>query len=71
MLFNMFLEQIMQYALQNHKLTIYLGGREISNLIFTDDIEFITGSNDELQELTNIIVKVSKEYEMEVSKEKK
>ena len=48
-LLNTCLEQIMQDTLQNDKSTISVGGREISNLRFFDDIDRITGSNDELQ----------------------
>ena len=33
-LFHIFMEQIMQDTLQNHKSTISVGGREISNLRF-------------------------------------
>ena len=67
-LFNIFLEQIMQDTLQNHKSTISIGSREISNLKFADDIDLIAGSNAELQELRNRLVEDSKEYRMEVSK---
>ena len=44
--------------------------RKFSNLRFADDIDLIAGRNAELQELTNILVEASKEYGMEVSKEK-
>ena len=60
----------MQDILQNQKSIISVGGREISNLRFDDDIDCIAVSNAELQELTNRIVEASKEYGMEVSKEK-
>ena len=50
----------MQDILQNHKSTIYFGGREISNLRFADDIDIIAGINSELQELTNRRVEASK-----------
>ena len=70
MLFNIFLEQIMQETLHNHKSTIYVGGRIINNLRFADDIDLIAGTNSELQELTNRLSEASKDYGMEVSKEK-
>ena len=38
----------MQNTLQNHKSTISVGGREIRNLRFSDDIDLIAGSNGEL-----------------------
>ena len=49
-LFNIFLEQIMQETLHNHKSTISVGGRIINNLRFADDIDLIAGTNSELQE---------------------
>ena len=57
----------MHDTLQNHKSTISVGGREISNLGFTDNIELIAGSNADLQELTNRLVEASKEHGMEMS----
>ena len=53
----------MQDTLHNHKSTISVGGREIRNLRFDDDIDLIAGSNAELHELTNRLVESSKEYE--------
>ena len=70
MLFNIFLEQIMQETLHNHKSTISVGGRIINNLRFADDIDLIAGTNSELQELTNRFSEASKDDGMEVSKEK-
>ena len=69
-LFNIFLEQIMQETLHNHKSTISVGGMIINNLRFADDIDLIAGTNSELQELTNRLSEASKDYGMEVSKEK-
>ena len=69
-LFNIFMEQIMQDTIQKQKSTISVGGRKISNLRFTDDINLIENSNTELQKLTNRNFEDSKEYEIELSKEK-
>ena len=69
-LFNIFLEQIMHETLHNHKSTIYVGGMIINNLRFADDIDLIAGTNSELQEITNRLSEASKDYGMEVSKEK-
>ena len=44
-LFNIFLEQIMLNTLHEHTSTISIGGRNISNLRFADDIDLIAGSN--------------------------
>ena len=43
-LFNIFLERIMADALDDHKSTVSIGGRTISNLRFTDDIDGLAGS---------------------------
>ena len=55
-------------ALRIKALVNYLLDREISNLSFADDIDLITGRNGELQELTNRLIKASKEYRMEVGR---
>ena len=52
-LFNLFLERIMQEALDNHTTSISVGGRPVCNLRFADDIDLMGGSNIELQELTD------------------
>ena len=36
-----------------HISTMSIGGRNLCNIRFTDDIDLIVGSNDELQTLTN------------------
>ena len=48
-LFNIFLEQIMLNTLHEQTSTISIGGRNISNLRFSDDIDLIAGTNRELQ----------------------
>jgi hypothetical protein len=57
-LFNLFLEKIMQETLHDHHTTIHhttisIGGRPVCNLRFADDIDLMGGSNDELQDFTN------------------
>ena len=69
-LFNLYLERIMREALENHESSISIGGRDLSNLRFADDIDLIAGSNDELQELTNKLSDRSNAYGMELSSEK-
>ncbi|GFS13586.1 retrovirus-related Pol polyprotein LINE-1 [Elysia marginata] len=59
-LFNIFLERIMQDALHQHSPTISIGGRPICNLRFADDIDLIAGSQAELQVLTDRLVASSK-----------
>ena len=69
-LFNIFLENIMQEALQEHETTITIGGRKICNLRFADDIDLMGKSEHELQELTTKLDKAASNYGMEISSEK-
>jgi hypothetical protein len=69
-LFNLFLEKIMQETLHDHHTTISIGGRPVCNLRFADDIDLMGGSNDELQDLTNRLADRAGAYGMEVSTEK-
>ena len=55
-LFNLFLEKIMQETLHNHHTSISIGGRPICNLRFADDFDLMGGSYDELQDLTKRLV---------------
>ena len=45
-LFNIFLERIMTDALENHEGTVNFGGREITNLSFTNDIDGLAGEEE-------------------------
>ena len=49
---------------------VYIYGRIINNLRFADDMDLTAGTNSELQGLTNRLSEASKDYWMEVSKEK-
>ena len=69
-LFNLFLEKIMQETLHDHHTSISIGGRPICNQIFADDIELMGGSNGELQDLTSRFVDRATAYGMEVTAEK-
>ena len=60
----------MQEALHNISGTISINGREISNLRFTDDIDLITGTEEELQELTTTLERRVRAYRIEISAEK-
>ena len=66
-LFNLFLERIMQETLHNYTTTISIGDKPICNLCFADNINLMTGSNSELQELTNKLVATASAYGMEIS----
>ena len=54
-LFNLYLENIMQDALHNFSGKISINGREVSSLRFADDIDVITGTEEEPQELTTTL----------------
>ena len=69
-LFNIYLENIMQEALKNHSTTISIGGREICNLRFADDIDLMGKTETELQELTSRLDNAANKYGMEISAEK-
>ena len=69
-LFNLFLEKIMQERLHDHHISISIGGRSTCNLQFADDIDLMGSSNGELQDLTNRLVDRATAYEMEVCTEK-
>ncbi|KAI8486085.1 hypothetical protein Bbelb_361850 [Branchiostoma belcheri] len=69
-LFNMYLEKIMQEALYDHHTSISIGGRRICNLRFADDINLLGGSNAELQSLTDKLNQSAGSFRMEVSTEK-
>ena len=50
-LFNIFLERIMTEALEDHKGSVSIGGRTITNLRFADDSDGLAGSEEELASL--------------------
>ena len=60
----------MQQTLHQTKTTISVGENEIIYLRFADDIDIIAGSNAECQTLTKKLVSASKEYGIEIRKEK-
>ena len=69
-LFNLFLEQIMSHALDTFEGTVALGGRKVNSLHFPDDIDLISGSANELADLTERIDRTSSAFGMEMSAEK-
>ncbi|PIK42080.1 endonuclease-reverse transcriptase [Apostichopus japonicus] len=66
-LFNIFLERIMTDALENHNGTVSIGGRNITNLRFADDIDGLAGNEDELANLVSCLDDTSRKYGMEIS----
>ena len=69
-LFNIFLERTMTDAIEDHEGTISIGGRTITNLRYTDDIDGLAGKEEELAKLVERLDKVSTAYGMEISAEK-
>ena len=65
-LFNIFLERIMQDTLENTMATVKVGGRSIDNLRFADDIALISGSQQELQGLSDGLNAKSTRFGMKI-----
>ena len=57
-------------ALEDHKSTVSIGGRPISNLRFADDIDGLAGSELELANLVERLDETSTAYGMQISVEK-
>lgn len=69
-LFNVYLENIMQETLDGFHPSISINGRPLCNLRFADDIDLVGGSEAELQDLTARLEHASTLFGMEVSSEK-
>ena len=69
-LFNIFLEDIMTHALEKYNSTINIVGRHITNLRFADDIDGITGEEDEHTKLVQNLDTATTKFGMENNGEK-
>ena len=69
-LFNIFLERIMSDALEEHDGKVSIGGRNITNLWFADDIDALAAEEQELEALVESLHKTCTRYKMEISVEK-
>ena len=69
-LFNIFLERIMCDALEEHDGKVSIGGRNITNLRFADDIDALAKEEQELKALVVSLDNTCKMYKMEISTEK-
>ena len=67
---NIFLERIMSDALEEHDGKVSIGGRNITNLQFADDIDALTEEEQELEALEESLGKTCTRYKMEISTEK-
>ena len=56
-------------ALEDHEDTVSIGGRTITNLRFADDIDGLSGEEEELAKLVERPDKASMAYGMEISAE--
>ena len=63
-------KKIIKETPADHHTSISIGGRPLCNLKFADDIDLLTGSNTELQELTDKLAYRAGTYGMEISSEK-
>ena len=66
----MFLEKIVTDALEDHEGTLCIGGRTITNLRFTDDIDGLAGEEEEVANLVEHLDKASTAYGMEINAKK-
>ena len=69
-LFNIFLERIMSDALKEHDGKVSIGGRNITNLRFADDIDALAEKEQHLEALEESLDKSCTWYKMEISAEK-
>ena len=63
MLFQCVLERIMTDTLDRHVGTVSIGGKQLANLKFADDIYGLAGSETELRQLDSRRERASKDYE--------
>ena len=69
-LFHIFLERIMTDALEENDGKIFIGGRNITNLRFADDIYALAEEEQELEALVEGLDKTCTRFKMEISVEK-
>ncbi len=60
----------MTHALENYHGTISIWGQQITNLRFADDIDGITGEEDELTKLVHNLDIAATKFDMKISAEK-
>ena len=57
-------------TLEDHKGTVWIGSRTITNFHFADDIDGLAGEEEELAKSAECLEKASTAYGMEISAEK-
>ena len=68
-LFNIFLERFMSDSLAEHDGKVSIGGRNITNLRFTNDMDALAEGEQELEALVESLDKTCTSYKMEISAE--
>ena len=68
--FNIFLERIMSDALEEHDGKVSIGGRNITNLRFADDIDALAEEEQGLEALVESLDETCTKYKLEISAEK-
>ena len=63
-LFNICLERIMSNALEDHDGKVSIGGRNVTNLRFADDIDALAEEEQELEALVEYLDKSCTRYKM-------
>ena len=69
-IFNFFLERIMSDALEEHDGKVSIGGRNITNLRFADDIDALAEEEQDLEALVESLNKTCTRYKIDISAEK-
>ena len=69
-LFNIFLERIKSEDQEEHDGKVSIGGRNITNLRFADDIDALAEEKQELEALVESLDKTCTRYKMEIIAEK-
>jgi len=69
-LFNMISEDIMKMALENVKGGVAVDGLNVNNLRFSHDIDLVSESPQQLQELTTEVNKSSKRFGLRINEQK-
>ena len=67
---NIFFERIMSDALEEHDGKVSIGGRNITNLRFADDIDALAEEEQELEALVESLDKTCTRYKMKISAQK-
>ena len=57
-------------ALEDHKASVSVGGRTVSNLRFANDIDGLAGSETELEEIISRLNQSCSKYGMDIRAEK-